>query len=89
MAAHRGARLARVNGRTDLADQWDAWAETFHEKIMAGAYREDLGYFTQALGGEFADASLLLLPTLGFIDARDPRFVSTVKAYERLLVEDG
>ena len=89
VAAHRGAQLARANGRTDLADSWDAWAETFHQKIMAGAYREDLGYFTQALGGEFPDASLLLLPTLGFIDARDPRFISTVKAYERLLVEDG
>jgi GH15 family glucan-1,4-alpha-glucosidase len=89
VAAHRGARLARANGRSDLADKWDAWAETFHQKIMAGAYREDLGFFTQALHGEFPDASLLLLPTLGFIDARDPRFVSTVKAYERLLVEDG
>jgi GH15 family glucan-1,4-alpha-glucosidase len=31
----------------------------------------------------------LLLPTVGLIDPRDPRFVSTVEAYERLLVEDG
>jgi hypothetical protein len=35
------------------------------------------------------DASNLLLPTLGIIDPSDPRFVSTVRAYERLLVENG
>ena len=89
VAAHRGAQLVRANGREELADRWHAWAEAQHAKIMAAAYREDLGYFTQALHGEYPDASLLLLPTLGFIDARDPRFVSTVQAYERLLVEDG
>ena len=48
-----------------------------------------MGYFTQVLDGRFPDASNLLLPTLGIIDPRDHRFVSTVEAYERLLVEDG
>ena len=47
------------------------------------------GYFTQVLDGRFPDASNLLLPTLGLIDPRDRRFISTVEAYERLLVEDG
>jgi GH15 family glucan-1,4-alpha-glucosidase len=89
VAAHRGARLARAHGRTELADRWDTWAEAQHKRIATEAYRDDLGYFTQALNGEYPDASLLLLPTLGFVDARDPRFVSTVKAYERLLVENG
>src|SRR3712207_8429936 len=44
---------------------------------------------TQVLNGRFPDASNLLLPTLGIIDPRDTRFISTVEAYERLLVEDG
>ena len=89
VAAHRGAQLVRANGRGELAERWRTWADAQQARIMAAAYREDLGYFTQALHGEYPDASLLLLPTLGFIDARDPRFVSTVEAYERLLVEDG
>jgi GH15 family glucan-1,4-alpha-glucosidase len=89
VAAHRGARIARRYGRTALADRWDQWADAEHARILEAAYSQTLGYFTQALHGEHADASLLLLPTLGFIDARDPRFVSTVRAYERLLVRDG
>lgn len=89
VAAHRGARIARLHGRTALADRWDAWATAEHAHLLDAAFNRHLGYFTQALHGEHADASLLLLPTLGFIDARDPRFVSTVRAYERLLVRDG
>jgi GH15 family glucan-1,4-alpha-glucosidase len=56
---------------------------------MREAYNKDLGFFTQALNGQHPDASNLLLPTPGFINAKDPRFVSTVRAYERLLVENG
>jgi GH15 family glucan-1,4-alpha-glucosidase len=89
VAADRGSRLARVHGSDELARRWAAWAETERDEILARAYNADLGYFTQALDGAHPDASNLLLPTLGFVDATDPRFVSTVRAYERLLVENG
>ena len=42
--------------------------------------------FTGGFGGEDLDATALLLPDLGFIDAHDPRFVSTLGAIERELV---
>jgi GH15 family glucan-1,4-alpha-glucosidase len=87
VAAHRGAEFARAFGRKDLGERWLAWAGPFRERILKEAYNESLGYFTQSLNGEHADASNLLLPTLGFIDAKDARFVSTVHAYERLLVK--
>lgn len=89
VAADRGARLARRYGREDLATRWSAWAEAERKETLTRAYNSELGYFTQALDGQNADASNLLLPTLGFIDAEDERFVSTVNAYERLLVENG
>ncbi len=89
VAAHRGAEFARAFGHPELADRWLAWAGPFRERILGEAYSEPLGYFTQALKGRHADASNLLLPTLGFIEAKDPRFVSTVRAYERLLVKNG
>lgn len=89
VAASRGARLAREFGRKDLAERWERWAGAEHERLLREAYNPQLGYFTQALRGQHPDASNLLLPTLGFINARDPRFVSTVRAYERLLVENG
>lgn len=89
VAAHRGARLARLAGRDDLAERWDQWATTQQAYILEAAYSPALGFFTQTLHGEHPDASLLLLPTFGIVDARDPRFVSTVRAYERLLVRNG
>ena len=45
--------------------------------------------FTQALDGMFPDASNLLLPTIGLIDARDSRFLSTLDRYAEELVENG
>jgi len=89
VAAHRGARLARLTGRLDRAHAWDRWAEQEQDRILDAAYSDTLGFFTQALHGKHPDASLLLLPTFGIVDARDPRFVSTVRAYERELVEGG
>jgi GH15 family glucan-1,4-alpha-glucosidase len=89
VAASRGAKLARRLGRETLAAGWTEWADRYREEILARAYNAELGFFTQVLDGRFPDASNLLLPTLGIIDPRDPRFVSTVGAYEKLLVEDG
>ena len=89
VAAHRGARLARRYGQTTLAAEWDAWSDVQRADILMRAYNEELGFFTQALDGWHADASNLLLPTLGLIEPRDPRFLSTVRAYERLLVDGG
>ena len=57
--------------------------------FLETAYNAELGYFTQALHGTFPDASNLLLATLGIVEPKDPRFVSTVRAYERLLTSGG
>jgi GH15 family glucan-1,4-alpha-glucosidase len=89
VAAQRGADLARTFGRHYLAQRWQAFADSEREVVLGLGYSHKLGFFTQALNGEFPDASNLLLPTIGIVDAKDPRFVSTVEAYERLLVEKG
>jgi GH15 family glucan-1,4-alpha-glucosidase len=89
VAASRGAKLARRLGRESLAAQWQTWADRYREEILERAYNRELGYFTQVLNGRFPDASNLLLPTLGIVDPHDIRFVSTVEAYEKILVEDG
>jgi GH15 family glucan-1,4-alpha-glucosidase len=89
VAASRGGRLARRFGNHALAEQWDAWSVPFKEEVLTRAFNAELGYFTQALDGTQPDASNLLLPTLGLIEPHDPRFVSTVDAYQRLLVDKG
>jgi GH15 family glucan-1,4-alpha-glucosidase len=57
--------------------------------VLRRGFSEKHGFFTQALEGQYPDASLLLLPTIGIIDPRDPRFVSTLDAYEKHLVSGG
>ncbi len=57
--------------------------------MLERGYNAELGFFTQGLDGVNPDASNLMLPSLGLIDARDPRFVSTLRAYEERLVEGG
>ena len=89
VAAQRGALLAQGLGEPLLAERWSGAAMRMRDIVLERGFNARLGYFTQGFDGTYADASILLLPTLGLIDARDPRFVSTVRAYERLLVRDG
>lgn len=88
-AIHRGALIAHRLGHRELAGRWAAIAEAEREIVLSRGYNEQLGFFTQALDGEEPDASNLLLPTIGIVDARDARFVSTLAEYEKRLVEGG
>ena len=88
-AIHRGAAIARRFGEDALARRWEHIAAREQALILERGYNAELGFFTQALDGTFPDASNLLLPTLGLLDARDPRFLSTLDAYEKLLTERG
>ncbi len=88
-AIDRGALLARKFGQLDLAEKWAAVAATEQRAVLEGGYDEKLGFFVQSVGSRHADASNLLLPTLGLIDARDPRFLSTLDKYEPLLSRGG
>ncbi len=89
VAISRGARLARHLGETVHASRWEKIADQEREIVLTRGYNAAKGCFTQVLDGLHPDASLLLLPTLGIIDANDPRFVSTVNAYEKILAPDG
>ncbi|MBK8094654.1 MAG: glycoside hydrolase family 15 protein [Verrucomicrobiaceae bacterium] len=89
VAIERGAKLADHLGECEHAARWRKIADEERELVLARGYNAKLGFFTQALDGEYPDASLLLLPTLGIISATDARFISTVEAYERLLAPDG
>ena len=89
VAAHRGAELAEFLGMPDRAREWSAWADQKRAIVLDRAYNRELGMFTQAFDGDKADASNLLLPSIGLIDPLDPRFRSTVRAYERELAPEG
>nr|MCU0627725.1 glycoside hydrolase family 15 protein [Gemmatimonadaceae bacterium] len=89
VAISRGAALATMLGRPDLAAQWRARAARERRVVLRRGYNERLGFFAQALDGEFPDASNLLLPSIGLVRATDPRFQSTLDAYRDRLVEGG
>jgi GH15 family glucan-1,4-alpha-glucosidase len=83
-------RLARVAGELALGDRRELWrdrADSMREHILEAAWNQDIGAFTGAFGHPALDASVLLLAELGFVEAKDPRFVSTVEAIERDLKE--
>ena len=88
-AIHRGAAIARTFGEFSLAGKWEAIANREKAVILERGFNPELGFFTQTLDGLFPDASMLLLPTLGLIDPKDPRFTATLDHYGQLLTENG
>ncbi len=88
-ACERGAAIARRLGHHADADRWAAAAKLEREVVLSRGYSEQHGCFTQALDGQWADAANLLFPSMGIIDARDPRFQKTLADYEKRLVRGG
>ena len=64
-------------------------SEVIHRTVCERGYSSDLGHFVQYYGGEALDASLLLLPLIGFLPVDDPRIAGTIAAIERNLMEGG
>lgn len=60
-----------------------------HDEICHEGWNEGLGAFTQYFGGHELDASVLLLPLVGFLPADDPRMISTIAVIERELSDGG
>jgi GH15 family glucan-1,4-alpha-glucosidase len=70
-------------------DRWRALREEIHSEICRRAFDGELGSFVRSYGAKDADASLLLLPAVGFLPPDDPRIRGTVGLIERTLVRDG
>jgi GH15 family glucan-1,4-alpha-glucosidase len=88
VAADRGARLARIRDELDLADQWQEAADEIHADICANGV-DDRGVFTQHYDTTALDASLLLMPLVGFLPPSDERIIATVDAIAEELTVDG
>jgi len=63
--------------------------ETIHREVCEEGYHRGLDSFVRYYGTQEVDAALLLIPTLGFLPAEDPRVKGTVARIERELIEDG
>jgi len=94
VAIDRAARLLEESPKEE-ASRWEllqwlyALRERIHEDVMQHGFHRGVNSFTQSYGSEVVDASLLMIPLLGFLPATDPRMVGTVEAVERTLLRDG
>lgn len=68
---------------------WKRVRDEIHQDVCTHGYDADLGSFVQSYGSKDLDASLLLLPAIGFLVPQDPRVASTICAVERTLFRDG
>ena len=89
VALDRAVRAAEEFGREGPLDRWRAVRAHIHDEVCRYAFDPDIGAFTQAYGSKQLDASVLLLPLVGFLPPSDPRIRGTVEAIERRLMVDG
>src|SRR6478672_13167832 len=89
VAFDRAIKISELLGTGDWAERWSQLRDEIHADICEKAFDRELGCFVQAYGSKALDASLLLLPLVGFLPPTDPRIIGTVKAIEERLVVDG
>ncbi len=86
VGADRGVKIARLLKKEKYIQPWLEICDAIKADIMKNGWSEEVQAFTQYYGGKNMDASNLLMESYGFIDAMDPKYISTVlKTKEELL----
>jgi GH15 family glucan-1,4-alpha-glucosidase len=89
VAFDRAVKTVERLGREGPLDRWRATRDEIKADVLRSGYNADIGSFVQYYGSDRLDASLLLIPLVGFLPAGDERVVGTVAAIEADLMRDG
>ncbi len=89
VAYDRGVKGVEDFGLSGPVEEWKRERDAIKKEILEQAWSEKRKSFVQYYGGEALDAALLMMPTVGFLPADDPRLISTVEAIQRDLTQDG
>jgi GH15 family glucan-1,4-alpha-glucosidase len=89
VAMDRAIKAVQRFGEQGPVEHWRKVRAEIHADVCAKGFDPELGSFVQSYGGKLVDASLLLIPLVGFLPARDPRMIGTVKAITEALMHDG
>ncbi|MEC8547085.1 MAG: glycoside hydrolase family 15 protein [Bacteroidota bacterium] len=89
VAVDRAIKISELIQGGKSAKKWKSLRSEIYNDIIENAWSEEKQAFTQSYGAEHLDASVLLMEPYGFIDAKDIRYVKTVKAIERELSHEG
>jgi len=89
VAFDRAIKAVERHGLEGPVERWRKMRTAVRAEVMDRGYNVQRGCFTQHYDTTEVDASLLILPTVGFIAGDDPRFLGTVRAIEEDLIRDG
>ena len=77
------------HGLEGPVEEWRSIRDAVHAEVLEHGFDEGRNTFTQHYDTDEVDASLLVLPTLGFVAGDDPRMLGTIEAVEQDLMRDG
>lgn len=89
VALDRAVRLAALLGDAANAERWAAVRDEIHEAVLQRGWQPEVGAFTGAFGSDHLDASVLIMPLVGFLPADDARMRATIDVIERKLARRG
>ncbi|MEJ1227921.1 glycoside hydrolase family 15 protein [Pseudomonas sp. CCNWLW56] len=89
VAVDRGIRLAVKRSLPAPFSRWDETRQAIYQDIWTHFWDDERQHFVQRLGSTAVDGSMLLMPLVRFVSARDPRWLATLDAIEKHLVRDG
>ncbi len=90
VAVDRTIKLIESGDVDGPLDRWRQLRETIHREVCEKGYDKERNTFTQSYGSKELDASLLLIPQMGFLPPDDKRVIGTIEAIQRELgTEDG
>jgi GH15 family glucan-1,4-alpha-glucosidase len=89
VAFDRAANEVAAGEFHESGQRWREIANEIHAEVCERGFDRELNSFVQAYGSKRLDASLLLIPLVGFLPASDPRVQGTLRAVENKLLMDG
>jgi GH15 family glucan-1,4-alpha-glucosidase len=89
VAVDRAVKAVERAGVAGPLEKWRALRARIHDDVCRLGFNSARGAFVQYYGSDALDASLLMMPLVGFLPAKDPRVISTVEAIQRELMSDG
>jgi GH15 family glucan-1,4-alpha-glucosidase len=89
VALDRAVKAVELAGLEGPVERWRALRREIHDEVCREGFDAERDAFVQYYGGRQLDASLLLIPLVGFLPATDPRMKGTVAAIQRELMHDG
>ncbi len=89
VAVDRGIKSAELGSFQGDVARWKRLRDAIHEQVCRQGFDADLNSFVQYYGSKHLDASVLMMPLVGFLPADDARVLGTVNAIEKHLMENG